>query len=195
MQEGKTVGLAAFGAPRFESMLREFVTLGNDLSACFSCDPVGSGLVNAIEQALVLERNSFDCRADMAASAQKVFEDVILYPQSMALQPDTDMFLFAGGCALNTVCNGRLSGALDGKVSFMAPLHASDAGVGLGAAWLAQRDNFGTAQPFTVRGDEPTLQIGRLGVKYDATSIKRAVNAKHRSFVHPFPADLSVQSQ
>ncbi len=179
MQEGKTMGLAAFGSPRFMPMLREFFTLGNDLDACFSCDPIGSGLVDAIERALFTERGSFDCRADMAASAQKVFEDVLLHAQSMVLQQDTDMFLFAGGCALNTVCNGRLSGALDGKASFLAPPHSSDAGVGLGAAWLAQRDHFGKAQPFTVRGDEPTLHIGRLGVNYDAASIKQSVNAAY----------------
>lgn len=179
MQEGKTMGLAAFGAPRFEPMLREFVTLGNDLESCFSCDPVGSGLVNAIEQALLTGSNSFDCRADMAASAQKVFEDVLLHAQSMALRQDANMFLFAGGCALNTVCNGRLSSALDGKAAFLAPPHASDAGVGFGAAWLAQRDHFGKAHPFTVRGGDPALHIGRLGVKYGVAAIKQAVNTAY----------------
>lgn len=179
MQEGKTMGLAAFGSPRFEPMMREFVTLGNDLDACFSCDPVNSGLVDAIEQALLAERNSFDCRADMAASAQKVFEDVLLHAQSMVLQQDTDMFLFAGGCALNTVCNARLSGALHGKASFLAPPHSSDAGVGLGAAWLAQRDYFGKAHPFTVRGGDPALHIGRLGVNYGSDAIKRSVNGAY----------------
>lgn len=184
MQEGKTMGLAAFGSPRFEQMMRKFVTLGNDLDACFSCDPVNSGLVDAIEQALLAERNSFNCRADMAASAQKVFEDVLLHAQGMVLQQDTDMFLFAGGCALNTVCNGRLSSALDGKATFLVPPHSSDAGIGLGAAWLAQRDHFGKVQPFTVRGRDPTLHIGRLGMKYDTAAIKRSINCAYPKLAH-----------
>lgn len=177
MQEGKTMGLAAFGTPRFLPLLREFYRLGEEFETCFECDPVGSDLEGALEALLLAERNSFDCRADIAASAQQVFEEALLHAQHLLLKTHRDMFLFAGGCALNTVCNSRLSAALEGRSRFLAPPHASDAGVGLGAAWLAQREALDDTHPICVRGESADIHIARLGRNYSDQEIKQAVNA------------------
>ena len=176
MQEGKTMGLAAFGEPRFVPLLREHYMLGDDLDACFECDPIRSGLADALEDVLSKERNSFDCRADIAASAQSVFEDVLLHGQRLLMKEPRDMFLFAGGCALNTVCNARLSSALDARTRFLAPPHAGDSGVGLGAAWLAQREAFGRGRSMSVRGQSALTHIARLGRRYNLRRMKTAVN-------------------
>jgi carbamoyltransferase len=177
MEEGKTMGLAGFGEPRFVPLIKDFYKLGDSLDNCFECDPVETGLGEALEGLLRLERNSFNCRADIAASAQFVFEEVLLHAQRLLLTESRDMFLFSGGCALNTVCNARLSGALGGQTRFLAPPHAGDAGVGMGAAWLAQRERLGQTQNVTVCGNDAATHIARLGRRYTDHDINRAVNS------------------
>ncbi len=176
MQEGKTMGLAAFGEPRFAPMFREFYKLGDSLDGCFECDLVESGFGEALDALLRAERNSFNCRADIAASAQLVFEEVLLHAQRLLLTEPRDMFLFSGGCALNTVCNARLSSALADRTTFLAPPHASDAGVGMGAAWLALREKLGQTRSMSVRGADTATHIARLGRTYSDEDINRAVN-------------------
>lgn len=176
LQEGKTMGLAGFGEPRFAPMLREFCEMGDTFDTCFTCNPIEADLEVALEQILTRERNSFNCRADIAASVQTVFEEVLLNAQSLLPARARDTFMFAGGCALNTVCNARLAEALNGDAKFLAPPHAGDAGIGMGAAWLAQSEAIGGPRAMTVRGETAQIHMARLGRTYSNDDVRQAVN-------------------
>lgn len=175
MQEGKTMGLAAFGTPRFASMFRDHIQLGNSFETCFKFDPINSGFAAQLEELLTKEANSFVCRADIAASTQLIFEEVLLHAQSLLLNIKADVFMFSGGCALNTVANTLLSSALNKQKEFIAPPHASDAGIGLGALWLAQCEYHGTPAEVLVRGKTAKKYISRLGKTYSSQQVREAI--------------------
>lgn len=75
---------------------------------------------------------------DIAASAQKVLEDTVLYLlKGLHEQTGEENLCLAGGCAFNSVMNGRIMAESPFQRFFVQPA-AGDAGCSLGAALLVQ---------------------------------------------------------
>ncbi len=145
------MGLAAYGEPRFASLIREHllrlepdgIFRLNTRLFDFHLARVGIFLPEFVRLFGPLRRPGEDVterHQDMAASVQAVLEEAILH-QARHLRKLTgaDQLCMAGGVAFNCVANSRLSRDLDFKDIYVQPA-AGDAGPALGAAlWLASR--------------------------------------------------------
>ena len=78
MDAGKTMGLAAHGCPRYLAALEQFVSYGDEPSACFGCaldDPL---FASTLEEIVAAGGGGFSVKADLAASAQEIFNRALL---------------------------------------------------------------------------------------------------------------------
>ncbi|GIW43743.1 MAG: carbamoyltransferase [Candidatus Binatia bacterium] len=95
------------------------------------------------------ERNQY--YADVAASIQKVTEDIVLtMVRELHRQTGLDRLCLAGGVALNSVANGRIIRETPIKEVFVQPA-AGDGGGALGAALYAQHQVLGIPRSFVMR--------------------------------------------
>lgn len=156
--EYKVMGLAAYGAPRFEAELRKVLRFdgdGADGDGSFTlelsyfgylADP-DLGFGPKLEELLGprrppyrswdLEHSEADRRyADIAASLQRVTEEAMLrLARAAKRRTGADALCLAGGVALNAVANARLLAESGFARLFVQPA-AGDAGGALGAALL-----------------------------------------------------------
>lgn len=129
--EGKTMALAAFGTTRFKNRLLEFVSFSEDTP--FEMDPYG-GLWSYLVDTVAREENSFQVRADLAASAQSVLEDVVLsIARTLRKKTGLKYLTYGGGVALNGVLNHRLREQSGFDDLFVFPA-SGDNGLSAGAA-------------------------------------------------------------
>jgi carbamoyltransferase len=129
--EGKTMALAAFGEARFKKELLQFVTLGGE--QLFEMDPY-SGLWSFLVDTVVAADRSFAVRADLAASAQSILEDVLVAATQRLRRQSTKRYLaFGGGVALNGVANRRIREQSGFDDLFVFPA-SGDNGLSVGAA-------------------------------------------------------------
>jgi carbamoyltransferase len=171
--EYKVMGLAAYGRPRFLQELRQvllardgrgfslnlryFVHHVQGVSMSWSgAEPTMSDVYSLHLEALLgparrpgeplLERHQ-----DIAASAQALYEEFFfrmlwkLYRQS----PTANLCL-AGGCALNSVANGKVFERTPFRELYIQPA-AGDAGGALGAAFYVWHQVLGRPRSFTMR--------------------------------------------
>jgi carbamoyltransferase len=174
-EEWKVMGLAAYGRPdpqlvRLLSIVR---VNGLHLERAVGAEDLGSQLACAARIALEMGEDP-RARADIAASGQQVFEDVMteLLSNLHARAPSTKL-AFAGGCALNSSFNGKL---LD-RTPFEAlhvPSAPADDGNALGAAFTACMDD-GVALPPSAQRADPYL-----GSAIDGDAVDRLV--RHGGF-------------
>jgi carbamoyltransferase len=176
-EAGKTMGLAAWGRPRFVDDLMQHVRLGDDLGDVLAIDPFDEALQATLASHLRAHGNAFSIRADLAASVQQVFTLILRHCYELVADGDFDVFALAGGCALNTVANGALAAALPAGRRLLVPPHAGDAGIALGSLWLDRRRR--SAEPFqlTIRGRPLMPWIARPGRCYGAERIRRAAGS------------------
>jgi carbamoyltransferase len=107
-----------------------------------------------------------DFYMDVAASAQKHFEDVLLkIAQYYIEQTGFSKLCLAGGAALNCVANQKLMNATFVDDIFIQPA-AGDAGIALGAAWLCSEKQ--GVKPFST---ENTY----LGTRYTNEEIEQVI--------------------
>jgi carbamoyltransferase len=164
LEVGKTMGLAAWGRPRFKQFLQEHMTIGEELGSVFSFDPYDRDFQHALDQLLDDEQHSFAVKADLAASAQEVLTEVLLAFYGMVEHLDFDVLCVAGGCALNSVANGRLASQLDGRRRLVIPPCAGDSGIALGSLWLKAQEDGPSA--VSIRGGPMESGIARPGPTY-----------------------------
>lgn len=175
MDSGKTMGLAAYGKPAYAQALQGFITFGNDMSACFRCPTDGDEIVDCMEGILRREKGSFSVRADLAASIQAVTEKALLHCVSLLMPVEADYLAISGGCGLNTVANSKLVTELAGARPVFIPPHCGDAGLGLGALWLAASSELnGRAPSFTFQSEQIAPAISRPGRLYGDEEVVRA---------------------
>lgn len=176
-QDGKTMGLAAHGTPRYLSELEKFIKLNEDINNCFETDPINSGIVQTVESILKKDRYSFSVKADMAASIQKVLEIVLQHCWKLILPYQPDVVAIVGGCGLNSVANGRLAAQLPHNVRLLIPPFPGDAGLGFGALWLCANEHRQGKAPHQIsfRGHPITSNIARPGLVYSDEEILDAV--------------------
>lgn len=150
-EEGKTMGLAAYG--------RVGRAVSPPLVDCrFFTGPPASGLhgsaararYRTLKEACLARLRSangsgltFNQRADLALAGQQVIEDrVIEYVEELLHLSGLDALVYAGGVALNCSINSRLAERCHRRrVDFVVPPPASDTGVAIGAAAAVHQEH------------------------------------------------------
>ena len=197
--EYKVMGLAPYGEPRYAAKMYEHL---------IDVKPDGSFRLN-LEYfdyctGLTMTNGKFDAlfegparkpselltqrHMDLAASVQKVLEDVVL-KMTRALAADTGIpnLCLAGGVALNCVANGKVlrDGAF--RNIWIQPA-AGDAGGALGAA-LASYHGFAGA-PRRVNGCGDSMRGAYLGPEFSQADIEKRLRASGARFSVLSPGDL-----
>jgi len=167
--EYKVMGLAAYGNPSRVDDVRKLISRTDD--GAFALDLSYFDFHGSVESSyskrfvelfgpprspyepIDLETSEGQRFADIAASAQRVLEDVLV-DLARDLQRETGLtdLCLGGGVALNGVANARLL-AESGFDRIFVPPAPGDAGCALGAALYADRIHFG--QPHCAVPDHP----------------------------------------
>jgi carbamoyltransferase len=187
--EYKVMGLAPYGEPRFLNKLREVARVGVD--GRFALNPSyfrhpreavafawNSGspefadlFTTALERLLGPRRRedeAIDDRfRDIAASTQALYEEVFFgFLNALYRRHRLPRLALAGGCAMNSVANGKVSRQTP-FVEIYVPPAPGDAGGAIGAALVAWRRRSG-ARSFT-------MDHAFWGPKYDDFALARAL--------------------
>lgn len=129
--QGKTMGLAAYGTPKYLDALKQFVEL--QPNGRFRFDPYG-GIYEWLADTLTSQGNAMQVRADVAYAAQEIFVDAIVAAADEAYrQAPSPALCFGGGCALNTLANSRILEVTPFERIWVFPA-AGDNGLSVGAA-------------------------------------------------------------
>ncbi len=158
-EEGKVMGLAAFGTPRPERF--DFLETSGDLPE------VNKRRLRRFLDALPRRAPGgelTDEHRDLAATLQKAFEDaVVKMARWVTAQAGSRDLCLAGGCALNCAANAAILRAGAAERIFIQPA-AHDAGTALGAAMSAFRDAIGVRPEadFTHAYHGPDVEPGEV---------------------------------
>lgn len=155
LEEGKAMGLSAYGTPSLRPRLDRHVRHHRDGVH------VDNGALWRDLQDLRDDALTFDARADVAASFQTCLEDALLHYAALANElTGSSKLCLAGGVALNCVANGRIATEGPFEQVFVPPAPA-DNGIALGAASLVAHSVLGLP-----RG--PQLRRTSWGASYGA---------------------------
>jgi len=190
--EYKVMGLAAYGEPRYAEQVGQLVRPASrgrfELALDFFRHHTGGASMTweggepAVERAyserlvelLGPERAPDEPltqrHRDLAASVQAVYEQAFfrLLDHLMTTTGESRLAL-AGGCAMNSLANGRILERTDFREVFVQPA-AGDAGGALGAALYVWTNVLGGAR-------DVRLETAALGPRFDDASIRAAVEA------------------
>ncbi|MEM7306318.1 MAG: carbamoyltransferase C-terminal domain-containing protein [Planctomycetota bacterium] len=168
--EYKVMGLAAHGAPRYVDRLRPLAWLDNrgDLrlalecfqhhtaavtSAWNGCEPTQGSVFSAgLERLLGPARRPEDeldeFHADMAASVQRYYEELLFRMlRRLSEQTGQSDLCLSGGCAMNSLANGRILEETPFERLFVPPA-PGDAGGAVGAALSVWCERLGRQRVF-----------------------------------------------
>src|SRR5690348_1409366 len=183
--EYKLMGLAAYGGPSRRDAVQRLVRLNNDGGFALDlkyfrhhsddisyewaggapafgplCSPA---LVEALGPPRAPDDPIDECHRDLAWATQAVYEDAFFHLlQSLQRRYGRDALALAGGCAYNSVANGKISDRTGFKQIYVQAA-AGDAGGALGAAyaiWHRARDR---AAPMTHAYWGPSFSDAELG--------------------------------
>ncbi|MGH3564709.1 MAG: carbamoyltransferase C-terminal domain-containing protein [Pseudonocardia sp.] len=182
-EAGKTMGLSAWGEPRYIDQLMPFFCLGKHYEKVLSFDPFGE-FPSLVRDILDVGRGEFEVRADLAATAQEIVNRVLLHCVERLAGQDYDVLCLVGGCALNAVANGVLATALPNGRRLLVPPYPHDAGLALGALWLHQR-----GREMTFLGGPAAPMLSRPGRAYREADVHRAALRHYPQVVHDPSAD------
>lgn len=189
--EYKVMGLAPYGEPRhLDQMAHLFypTPTGMGIDYRYFRYPVGGSprysplLVKLFGPALEPGAEVSQHYRDVAASLQAQTERVVFHLVERLVRQTGDRKLcLAGGVAMNSVANGKLvqGGWVD---QLYVPPCASDAGVALGAAYLAHLRMYGTMPR---RG----LDTGLLGPEY--TRVQQEAALRKAGLVYELESDMT----
>lgn len=191
--EYKMMGLAGYGEPTFADALSQLVPAldngqfkldqkyfrllreGVDMTWA-DCEPhMGPVFTEALEKLLGQPARKNDQELtqfhyDVAASAQKVYEERF-FAMVRSLQKMTGLrkLALAGGCALNSLANGRLFDNTEIEDVYIQPA-AGDAGTSLGAALYVQHAIMGHPREFV-------MEHSCWGPRYEPSDLRAAIAA------------------
>ncbi len=184
--EYKLMGLAPYGRPVYEALIRDKIidikadgTFRLDMQYFNYC----TGLTMTNDRFAKLfggparqpETPVTQREMDIAASIQKVTEDVVLrLCRTLHAETGEENLCLAGGVALNCVANGRIVREGPFKRVWVQPA-AGDAGGALGAAGVIWHEYLGRDRPPNGAGDR--MQGGYLGPRNSAADIRTALDA------------------
>lgn len=181
--EGKTMGLAAWGEPRYINELKKIVLVKEDGS--FFMDPeyfsyrrgevMWSKKFEALFGAPRKRGDELTQRhKDLAATVQKLLEEImILNARNLQKKTGLKKLCLAGGVALNCVTNHKILEETDFQEIFVQPA-AGDAGGALGAALYVQHALF----------NKPRQQQTHsfLGPEYSEREMEKALLANNLKY-------------
>jgi carbamoyltransferase len=145
--EWKVMGLAAYGKPTYYDFLsRRVLSVDGDLDFRLNIRVLDHHLAKRYQFSKELievlgpprrsDEEISERHRHIAASAQRVLEDVVLHLlRKLHQRTQEDNLCLAGGVAFNSVMNGRILEETPFKRVFIQPA-AGDAGCSLGAAYL-----------------------------------------------------------
>lgn len=188
----KFMGLAPYGEPVYENLIRdELLDIKEDGSFCMNMEYFdfqhGRAMTNDRFAKLFggkqrePETEITKREMDIAASAQKVVEDIILRMVRHAKKTfgeEIENLVLAGGVALNCVANGKIKNSGIFKHMWIQPA-AGDAGGSLGAALYASYQYAGVER----KVEESDSQKGSyLGPRYSSEEIEAYLTKNHYTY-------------
>ncbi|MBN1592394.1 MAG: carbamoyltransferase [Candidatus Coatesbacteria bacterium] len=178
--EGKIMGLAAYGEPRFDKEVRELIRVNEDGSFAlnmkyFCFDRSLKMSTPALERLLFPARSPEEPieekHKDLAASLQKTLEEILLrICRQIRKETNRENICIAGGIGLNSCSNGRILREGPFENIFVQPA-AGDAGCSLGAALYASCQLLGVKRPMPMSSD-------RLGPSFKCDAIARFLDVR-----------------
>lgn len=186
--EGKVMGLASYGTPRYRELLNKMV---RPTAEGFEVDQrwfdynrdsrqrFSNQLVDALGPERVPESEITEHHQDVAASLQALTEDLLLHLAALAREKTgLSNLCMSGGVALNCVANGRIAAESDFEQCFFQPA-CHDSGTSAGAALYAHHVIFGHARkPLDVKTDY-------LGPLWTADSLRTELEQAGLGFHEP----------
>ena len=189
--EGKVMGLAPYGTPRFTDKMRELVRIDGPLfelgldyfrhheeGVDMSWD-AGSPTVGRIYSDRMVEEFGparqpgepvSPLYEDVAASLQQVLEEAYLHLcETLYERTQLPNLCLAGGVALNAVANGRVLLDTPFRELYIQPA-AGDSGIAVGAAYYVWNQELGNARGFV-------MDHAYTGPEYDDDEIHAAITA------------------
>jgi len=197
--EYKVMGLAPYGEPRYAQKIFDHL---------IDVKPDGSFRLNQSYfnycTGLTMTNDRFDAifggaprkpdelltqrHMDLAASIQKVTEDVVLrLTRALAAETGADNLCLAGGVALNCVANGKILRDGHYKRIWVQPA-AGDAGGAVGAALAAYY--IYNQRPRSSGGDLDAMHGSYLGPDFSNEEVEQRLNAAGAKFVRLTDDDL-----
>ncbi|MDA7643425.1 carbamoyltransferase [Akkermansiaceae bacterium] len=184
--EYKVMGLAPYGEPRYAGLIREkLITTAEDgsfqLDMSYFDYATGLTMTNKKFDALfggpprTSETDFTQREMDLAASVQKVTEDIVLeLARGIAQETGERNLCLAGGVALNCVANGVLLREKIFDNIWIQPA-AGDAGGALGAALSTWYQHHNKER--TVSKERDAMKGAYLGPEFSDTDIEAELNA------------------
>ncbi len=189
--EYKVMGLAPYGEPRYADLIREkLITVSDDgsfqLDMSYFDYPTGLKMTNKKFDALfdgpprTSENELTQREMDLAASVQKVTEDIVLeLARGIAKETGERNLCLAGGVALNCVANGKLLREKIFDNIWIQPA-AGDAGGALGAALSTWYLHYNKERSSSKERD--AMKGAYLGPVFTDAEIKTELTACDASF-------------
>ena len=191
--EYKVMGLAAYGAPDFAARLRPLIRLHDDGGFTLDLEyfrhhtggvdmtweggepVIGRVWTEELERLLGPARRPdepIEPRHEaIAASAQAVFEEAAFHVlRGVHRRTGLARLALAGGCALNSVMNGKIREQTPFTELYIQPA-AGDDGTALGAALTVWHERLGYPRSFT-------MEHGGWGPAFDAAAVRAALDAR-----------------
>jgi carbamoyltransferase len=191
--EFKIMGLAPYGKPEFKAEISKLVKLKSN--GMFELDlryfrharegvtmewdggypTVGTIYTPELERLLGPARKKDEPVTDrheaIAASVQAVYEDVAFHIlRALHRKANSRNLCLAGGCAMNSVANGKIRAETPFEDVYVQPA-AADNGTSVGAAFYAWNATLGKPRTFH-------MQHGYWGTEYGDADIARAIEAR-----------------
>jgi carbamoyltransferase len=191
--EFKVMGLAPYGEPRYKRELAQLVHLKGD--GTFELDlsyfrhwsdgvqmtweegeptigPVYTPKLGSLIGAPRRPDESLDAKHEaIAASLQAVFEDAALHVlRQLQRRTQATRLCLAGGCAMNSVANGKIREQTGFRQVFIQPA-AGDNGTALGAAYAVYHESSSRPREFV-------MEHGYWGPEFDDRAIITAMDAR-----------------
>lgn len=190
--EYKVMGLAAYGKPRFESEFRQIIvpdfhkgfqinldyfihhSQGIEMNWDDGAPTQSLSFSRKLEELFGPARHPeepiTDRHRDLAASLQNAFEEVYFHLlNQLYLQTKSINLCLAGGCAFNSLANGKICAQTPFQNIFVQPA-AGDAGTAIGSALYEQHAILGKSHRFR-------MDHVYLGPRFDDSEIKNVLNA------------------
>lgn len=192
--EGKVMGLAPYGKPRYVEEIRQLVstenglfeldldyfvhhTEGVDMTWDDKTPTIGRLFSDRLSDLLGPPRDAEnpveEHHEDAAASLQKVFEEVYLeLLRTLRERTHTSNLCLAGGVALNAVANGLIRDQTDFEEIYIQPA-AGDSGTAVGAAYWIWNQKLGHTRSYV-------MDHAYTGPQYGDDALHDAIVARGR---------------
>lgn len=190
--EYKVMGLAPYGTPRYSDAIHKLITLTDgggftlnldyfrhwtgditmrwDSGEPTVADVYTDRLVELLGPARAADETVGSFHEDIAASVQRVYEEAAFHVlRGVHAKLPSDMLCLAGGCAMNSVANGKIRANTPFKQVFIQPA-AGDNGTALGAALSAW--HAASSAP-----NGPQMQHSYWGTEYDSDQIASVIRS------------------